>query len=143
MIKTFVKRPVKVQAVQWTGANYEEIADFVGHINIPYTLDNGLIIIETLEGNHYARKGDWIIRGVNGEFYPCKPDIFKKTYEEVNMVFMTMSTWDNGSGCFYYTKEEFLKEISAMIDDCIANGATHFDAEITTDASCYLMDKIR
>ena len=38
-------------------------------------------IIQTLEGDHLARKGDWIIRGVHGEFYPCKPDIFAKTYE--------------------------------------------------------------
>ena len=68
MIKTFVKKPVKVQAVQWTGDN---------------SLDKDSVIIETLEGNHYARKGDWIIRGINGEFYPCKPDIFEKTYVEV------------------------------------------------------------
>ena len=83
MIKTFVKNPLKVQAVQWTGNNYEEIADFVGHINFPYSFDNDSVIIETLEGNHYAREGDWIIRGINGEFYPCKPDIFEKTYVEV------------------------------------------------------------
>lgn len=83
MVKTFVKKPVKVQAVQWTGANYKEIADFVGHIRFTYSLDKYSVIIETLEGDHYARKGDWIIRGVNGEFYPCKPDIFEKTYEEV------------------------------------------------------------
>lgn len=53
------------------------------------------------------------------------------------MIFTTTSVWDNGSGCAYYTKEKFLEEISAMIDDCIANGGTHFDAEIVTDASCY------
>lgn len=82
MIKTFVKKPVKVRAVQWTGDNYEEITDFVGHISFPYSFDKGSVIIETLEGNHYARKGDWIIRGINGEFYLCGPDIFKKTYEE-------------------------------------------------------------
>ena len=84
MIKTFVKKPVKVQAVQWTGNNYKEIDDFVGHISFPYSFDRDTLIIETLEGNHYARKGDWIIRGINGEFYPCKPDIFEKTYEEVH-----------------------------------------------------------
>lgn len=83
MIKTFVKKPVKVQAVQWTGDNYEELADFVGHIRFTYSLDKDSVIIETLEGDHYARKGDWIIRGINGEFYPCKPDIFEKTYVEV------------------------------------------------------------
>lgn len=83
MIKTFVKKPVKVQAVQWTGDNYEEVADFVGYIRFPCCLDKDSMFITTLEGDHYARKGDWIIRGVNGEFYPCKPDIFEKTYEEV------------------------------------------------------------
>lgn len=41
------------------------------------------IIINTLEGDHLAKIGDWIIEGINGEFYPCKPDIFEKTYEEV------------------------------------------------------------
>lgn len=41
------------------------------------------LIIPTLEGNHKANVGDWIIEGVNGEFYPCKSDIFEKTYEEV------------------------------------------------------------
>lgn len=83
MIKTFVKKPIKVQAVQWTGDNYEEIADFVEHISFPCSFDKGSVIIETLEGNYYARKGDWIIRGINGEFYLCEPDIFEKTYEEV------------------------------------------------------------
>lgn len=83
MIKTFIKKPVKIHAIQWTGDNYEEIADFVGHFISPYSLDEGLVAIETLEGSICARKGDWIIRGINGEFYPCKPDIFEKTYEEV------------------------------------------------------------
>jgi hypothetical protein len=41
------------------------------------------IIVPTLEGQHEAGWGDWIIKGVNGEFYPCKPDIFEKTYEAV------------------------------------------------------------
>lgn len=57
------------------------------------------------------------------------------------MTFTTMSTWDNGSGCTYYTKEKFLEEVAAMIDDYVANGGTYFDAEITTDASCYLIEE--
>lgn len=83
MIKTFVKKPVKVQAVQWTGDNYGEIARFVGLVRFTTIIDEDFVIIKTLEGDHYAKEGDWIIRGVNGEFYPCKPDIFEKTYEEV------------------------------------------------------------
>ena len=57
------------------------------------------------------------------------------------MIFATVSAWDNGSGRTYYTKEEFLEEISAMIDNCIANSGTHFDCEITTDASCYSIEE--
>lgn len=57
------------------------------------------------------------------------------------MIFTITSVWDNGSGCAYYTKEKFLEEISAMIDDCIANGGSYFDAEIATDASCYSAEK--
>ena len=84
MIKTFVKKPVKVQAVQWTGDNFKELNDFVGCCYYTYSLhDEHSVIIETLEGNHYARQGDWIIRGFNGEIYSCDPDIFEKTYTEV------------------------------------------------------------
>ena len=70
----------------WTGTNYDEICEFIGYFPVlacwnskPY------IAIHTLEGDHYAFIGDWIIRGIKGEFYPCKPDIFEKTYEEVSM----------------------------------------------------------
>ena len=85
MTKTFIKKPVEIQAVQWTGDNYDEICDFIGYF--PTFLYGSLrpcIIIKTLEGDHHALVGDWIIRGVKGEFYPCKPDIFEQTYKEVN-----------------------------------------------------------
>lgn len=86
MIKNFVKKPVKIQAVQWTGDNYDEIVNFVGASRVGYSarhLDEPKLVIYTLEGDHYALIGDWIIRGTKGEFYPCKPDIFEQTYEEV------------------------------------------------------------
>lgn len=82
MIRAFVKKPVQVKAIQWTGDNYEELVDFVSRAMFPLPFDDE-VIIETLEGAVVANKGDWIIRGVNGELYPCKPDIFEKTYEEV------------------------------------------------------------
>lgn len=53
------------------------------------------------------------------------------------MKFYIETTNDNGSGMVYNTKEDFLKEISLMIDDCIANGGTFFDAQIDTDVSCF------
>lgn len=53
------------------------------------------------------------------------------------MDFFIMSMLDSGSGCKYHSKEEFLKELSLMIDDCIANGGTRFDVTVDSNASCY------
>lgn len=73
------KKPVVIEAVQFTGKNQTEIMRFVGgDINEIY---EECIFINTLEGKMRGDIGDFIIKGVNGEFYPCKPDIFEKTYE--------------------------------------------------------------
>ena len=84
------KKPVEIEAIQWTG-NITEIIQFCGNkcfynINdIDWTVEkgkpHGKLIIHTLEGDMVASRNDYIIKGVNGEFYPCKPDIFEKTYE--------------------------------------------------------------
>lgn len=76
----FRKKPVVIEAVKWTGNNVNQVMDFMEWRNASYDDLTGLII-HTLEGNHYATVGDWIIKGVKGEFYPCKPDIFDATYE--------------------------------------------------------------
>ena len=78
--KRYRKKPVEVLAVQFNGENKVEIQKFVGKY-LDQTVKG--LIIPTLEGDHIASAGDYIIRGVNGEFYPCKPDIFWKTYETV------------------------------------------------------------
>lgn len=83
----FRKKPVLVEAVLFTGSNHEVIHawfrsftdDFTKY---PWRDGQDRLIIPTLEGQHVASPGDMIIRGVAGEFYPCKPDIFDKTYEE-------------------------------------------------------------
>jgi len=75
------KKPIVIQAKQWTGDNFSEMEDF---IEVDFMSVKDDLIIFTLEGDMTASKGDWIIRGVNGEFYPCKPDIFDKTYEGVS-----------------------------------------------------------
>lgn len=80
MIKKYRKKPVVIEAVQWTGYNIKEIADFTEG-NIAINTDDRLCIF-TLEGVHMALVGDYIIKGIKGEFYPCKPDIFEQTYEE-------------------------------------------------------------
>lgn len=75
------KKPVVIEAVQWSGSNWHMILDFAGGDNV-FTRGAELMVV-TLEGTLKADAGDWIIRGVKGEFYPCKPDIFEATYEEV------------------------------------------------------------
>lgn len=77
------KKPVVIEAVQWTGENVKEIATFMGIESVPYDLNTHNLSIVTLEGIMEASKGDYIIKGVQGEFYPCKLDIFAETYEEV------------------------------------------------------------
>lgn len=79
------KIPVEIEAIQWKGENFIEIDDFITVYHETYPKD-GYIIIPTLEGNMKANLYDYIIKGVNGEFYPCKPDIFEKTYEKVEEV---------------------------------------------------------
>ena len=100
----FRKKPVVIEAIQWLGTEKcleEFILPFLldGHEDfnhlpkapddphihqgIGFTPPLGELYIPTLEGTMTAKPGDWIIKGVKGEFYPCKPDIFDATYEEV------------------------------------------------------------
>ena len=87
------KKPVVVEAIQWNGLNLKEIEDFAGQA-LDYEIydtayqasvapPKARVIIHTLEGDHVATVGDYIIKGVKGEFYPCKPEIFAETYEAV------------------------------------------------------------
>lgn len=80
MVRKYRKKPVIISAMQWKGNNRSEIIDFVGNSAV---FDRTGLYIITLEGEMFASIGDYIIRGVDGEFYPCKSDIFRKTYELV------------------------------------------------------------
>lgn len=84
----YKKKPVVVEAVQWTGENIMEIHSFMEPVRPQpikgFSNSDDLIGIETLEGLMIARKNDWIIRGVKGEYYPCKPGIFAATYESAD-----------------------------------------------------------
>lgn len=98
----FRKKPVVIEALQWDGKNHRPMYDFLGgrygsdngsyeyidssgkNFYIDHAKTKGGLVIKTLEGEHIATIGDFIIKGVNGEFYPCKPDVFEKTYEAVN-----------------------------------------------------------
>ena len=86
MVKSYVKRPIPIEAIQWNGKNFDEIKAFCKDAMIAY---DGELIIPTLEdekfikAKHVATEGDYVIKGVRGEFYFCKEDIFNETYEEV------------------------------------------------------------
>lgn len=82
------KKPVIIEAIQFEDNSDRiiEIHEFMGGATTRVNYedkDNPYLKIETLEGTMKASVGDYIIKGVNGEFYPCKPDIFEKTYERV------------------------------------------------------------
>jgi hypothetical protein len=91
----FRKKPVIIEAIQYNGLNAAEIDEFTGMKLERDIVDTAYqagvappvmrLVISTLEGNMIASPGDWVIRGISGEYYPCKPDIFKKTYEPVRL----------------------------------------------------------
>lgn len=93
--RKFTKKPVTIEAIQYTGDNLIDVISFTGiHPNFDKWFasmedyvnhvrnDGNVFKIFTLEGTMSAIPGDWIIKGVKGEFYPCKPDIFVATYDE-------------------------------------------------------------
>lgn len=89
----YVKKPIEVEALQIHG-NVSEIKEFIGENGDVYIYDAGwkagadrphtAVIIHTLEGDMKATDGDYIIKGVKGEFYPCRKDIFEETYDLCN-----------------------------------------------------------
>jgi hypothetical protein len=82
-MKHYRKKPVVIQAIQWDGTP-EGVMSIKNFIDYTTTLiiNSEYLTIETLEGDMKVMPNDWVIKGVNGEFYPCKPDIFEKTYED-------------------------------------------------------------
>ena len=95
----FRKKPVVIEAIQWTGAERQigEVFAMLGANELPHAPDDphinpglgfcppdGTLSIPTLEGTMIANPGDWVIRGIKGELYPCKADIFDATYERVD-----------------------------------------------------------
>lgn len=89
MIKQYIKKPVIIEAIHYNGLNYDEVNEFVGKRLKQEFYDNQVtfpllyLFIETLEGEMRISPNDYVIKGINGEFYPCKPEIFNKTYDEV------------------------------------------------------------
>lgn len=88
-VAKYRKKPVTIEAIQWTGNNQLEIHNFTEGDAVFKTewetqfITSTVLYINTLEGKMKAPIGWWIIKGVQGEFYPCNPDIFEETYEKV------------------------------------------------------------
>ena len=92
------KKPVVIEAIQWDGNNLKEVMEFIGsefsyEENTDYVTNKfnyrkltKKLFINTLEGKMEVSEGDYIIKGIKGEFYPCKPDIFINTYDKVEDV---------------------------------------------------------
>jgi hypothetical protein len=75
------KKPVEIEAILWTGSNSDVVKAAGCPAEVLLTAEGPRLSIQTLEGTILASPGDYIIRGVAGEWYPCKPDIFTMTYE--------------------------------------------------------------
>ncbi len=124
----FTKLPVTIDAIQLTAENLSsgEIASFMGP---DFSKTSGVtspgpvvMFIETLEGTHRADEGDWIIKGIKGEFYPCKPDIFEATYRsaaalDMRPEFAGHRLTDAGV--------EAAKAISSIFNHCLASLEEH------------------
>lgn len=85
MVKRYRKKPVVIEAAQFTGKNGKALLPWIQRdcvLEEDFCGDSAGIVIKTLEGDMRADPGDYIIKGIKGEFYPCKPDIFAATYEE-------------------------------------------------------------
>ena len=91
----YVKKPVIIEALQWDGNNHRDMYEFLegktkGYIDsigenfyIDHEKVKGGLVIKTLEGEHVSTISDYIIKGIKGEYYPCKSDIFDATYEQI------------------------------------------------------------
>lgn len=77
------KKPIPVEARQYTGDNFLELHDW-SNGNVEHSIDDDSTLVYSLEGPMWFNEGDYIIKGTRGEFYPCQKDIFEETYEKVN-----------------------------------------------------------
>lgn len=141
MNNKYIKKSVEIEAIQWNGINLSEIQEFgKGNLDIDI-YNNGVtpplvsIEIKTLEGVMKLNENDYLIKGIKGEYYPCKPDIFELTYEKVYTLEEVIKEWEE-LGYKIYFNDAFvcfvnkIKTISifkvhnAYSYTCYANDAT-------------------
>jgi len=79
------KKPVVIEAEQFVIWNTNKLPPFITIFGVTFPVNKDCtIVVPTLEGQHIASNLDWIIKGIKGELYPCKPDIFERTYEKID-----------------------------------------------------------
>lgn len=85
-VRRFRKKPVEVEAIQFTDKSKNEVFGWVTcQKTASFDMENKpVLVIKTLEGQMTAMMGDWVIKGIKGEFYPCKPDIFERSYDKIS-----------------------------------------------------------
>lgn len=110
MIKKYIKRPIAVEAVQWEGrpGSYTPEEHNFLFDKAQYEIDGEevVLIVHTLEGDMKAHPGDYIVKGVDGEFYPVKKEIFEKTYRELKQPDPNAVCFKDGLNC----EEEWIKQ---------------------------------
>lgn len=83
IVKKYIKRPLEISAIQYNGANIEDVREFVGRKLSAYNANENRLYITTLEGMRHVKRFDFVVRGIKGEYYPVRQDIFEDTYEEL------------------------------------------------------------
>ncbi len=134
------KKPVIVEAIQWNGNNTQEILDFCNG-NCVEKARGAYLYVTTLEGGHIASVDDYIIKGVNGEFYPCKPDIFEKTYDVVNESeqyepqkhYENLKQWVDGNLICEYDDPVWNKEAYEAIHFILDDYKNKIDLQLTVE----------
>jgi len=142
--KKFRKKPVVIEAFQFTDESKDAAYRWASshQMNIDPSFDDHegpILSIPTLEGEMICRIGDWIIRGVNGEFYPCKPDIFEKTYEPVTPSSATAEEILVKHGFFLMTHKNSNEEVRKAFIEPVLSAMTEFAAQQVAEATkdCY------
>jgi hypothetical protein len=139
--KKFTKKPVTIEAILWTGNNLKEVINFTGkhpkwdkwfssweEYEERVKNDGGIFKIITLEGTMEASIGDYIIKGVKGEFYPCKPDIFHLTYSEEQALVDGLDLEDLTKKLDAALEKETPESLRKWLDEK-RNKLTHVDVE--------------
>ena len=147
------KKLVIVEAIQWNGNNTQEILDFCNG-NCVEKARGAYLYVTTLEGGHIASVDDYIIKGVNGEFYPCKPDIFEKTYDVVNESeqyepqkhYENLKQWVDGNLICEYDDPVWNKEAYEAIHFILDDYKNKIDLQLTIEEInaliCYISKSI-